>query len=619
MVDKVSKKQTMKEQKKKYRPTLRHWLIGGGLIVVSACITFFLVATLGKISPAYQKAAVGVQKPITIALNQKLLRLSPADITIEPKVDGVWHVKRSLFGKDELIFTHSQPLIASTTYKIHLGGIRRFSGASVHLADVSLTTEAAPGISTTSFDSSKVIAADFAFTVKLAQKNRGLRNLELTTIPAVTLVRTEQGDDTYTWTSKSYLPQGKELTVTLKDTNSGKTLMTKALTVAAMPRVTRVVKTAYFQKDDKAAIEFAEPIDPASGTIAFDLAGKGRWSDAKTYIFTPDKVVPGKTYTYTLPKGLRTAAGGILIKEKAYRFSTPGAVKVLGMSPYGSELSQGRQTIRFSFDQPVDHASAEVRFHISRGTITSKTWQGDTMVVTAVKFGAQETVRAWVDAGVKPIFGLASTTSFGLSFTTEIPVKRLNVPQYYQQYAQSCEASSVRMALAYKGIHIGSDMTILQKFGYAPHAYDKKHNVWDDPQLQFVGNVSGDQGKMTGWGVYAEPVAGAIRSYGRGAAVQYGVSTGFVASQIYAGNPVVLWGIWNESAVQKSWKTPGGRTVSGPIPMHVRLVVGVRGKASSPVGFYVNDPINGTLYWTAGELAHNVSRAGGANQAVAVQ
>lgn len=610
----------MKEQQKKERGfTLRYWLIGSGLVAVSACITLFVLVTLGNVAPSYQRSAVDVQKPIKVSLNQKLLRISETDISIEPRVSGTWQVKRSLLGNDELIFIHDKPLITATTYKINLAGVKRFHGASVKVPDVSFTTEAAPGVAATSFDASKVVAADFAFTVKLAKKNRGLTKLQLATIPAIPLVHSEHGDDTYKWAPKGYLPQGKKLTVLLKDANSGKQLMTKKLTVAAMPRVTQMVKRAYFAKDDKAVIKFAEPIDQKSGKITFGLPGKGAWSDAKTYIFTPDEVVPGKTYSYRIPKGLRTVAGGVLPKAQSYNFSTPGAVRVVSMSPYGSELSQNEQTFRFDFDQPVDRTSAEERFHTSHGTVTSKTWQGNTLVIAAVKFGAQETVRGWIDAGVKPIFGLASVSSFEVSFTTEIPIKKLNVPQYYQQYAQSCEAASVRMALAYKGIGVGSDMTILQKFGYHPRPYDKKRNVWDDPQLQFVGDVNGNQGKLTGWGVYAEPVAAAIRSYGRGAAVQYGVSTGFVASQIHAGNPVVLWGIWDDSATQKSWKTPGGRTVSGPIPMHVRLVVGVKGKASSPVGFYINDPINGTLYWTAGELAYNVSRAGSANQAVAVQ
>ena len=159
---------------------------------------------------------------------------------------------------------------------------------------------------------------------------------------------------------------------------------------------------------------------------------------------------------------------------------------------------------------------------------------------------------------------------------------------------------------------------ILQKFEYNPTHKNQEANTWDDPQKQFVGDVNGNQGKGTGWGVYAEPVAAAVRSYGRQASTHYGVSAQFLAQQLYDDRPVVLWGIWGTSAQIQTWTTPGGYTASGPFPMHVRLVVGVKGSIEQPLGFYVHDPITGSAYWSTAQLMANTQKAGPANQAVVV-
>ena len=68
-----------------------------------------------------------------------------------------------------------------------------------------------------------------------------------------------------------------------------------------------------------------------------------------------------------------------------------------------------------------------------------------------------------------------------------VPVFKLDVPYYQQQYANSCEAASLRMALAYYGINISDDLEIVKKFGYDPRDKDTINNEWDNPQEMFVG------------------------------------------------------------------------------------------------------------------------------------
>ena len=611
----TKKEATQPRVKKKW---LRITAISGSVLVL-ALLTVAGLLTHGTIKSEYQQSSVAVDAPVEVKLSQRLLQVPLDQIEMTPEVKGVWAFERSLASGDTLRFTPENAFLADTTYIVKFHDVRRITGVGAELPEIVFETETAPGISEVSFEDKATVAADAVFRMSLSAKNRGLRDLELQTVPKLALTMSTQDDTTFAWKADGMLPQGKSLKLTLVDKNGDKVLLNREVKVAGVPQLASKPAVSNFGKNDTATITFKQPMDSTSGKITFSIDGTGVWKNDKTYVFTPTAVEPGKTYSYTIPKNLRSKEGGIIEKAQTYRFSTPGAVTVVGFSPHGQELSQKQQTIRVSFNQPVDKKSAEARVVLSRGTVQSRYWEGNNLVIVAANFGKQQTVRINVSAGIKPVFGLVSAQGYGHSFTTEIPTKRLSVPMYYQQYAQSCESASLRMALAYKGNHIGNDMTILKQIGYKPRPLDKKKNVWDDPELQFVGDVNGSQGAGTGWGVYAQPVAKAARYFGRGASVQYGVTASFVSRNIHAGNPVILWGIWDESATQKSWKTPGGRTVSGPIPMHVRLVVGVKGSAENPVGFYIHDPITGPTYWTADYMVYNAQRAGAANMAVAVQ
>jgi uncharacterized protein YvpB len=464
-----------------------------------------------------------------------------------------------------------------------------------------------------------VVAADTQFKVTLNKENGDMKDVVLETQPASELSRKRSGDG-YTWTPVSLLPQGQELTATLKD-NKGRVLLERTMTVAAAPELVTGVQEADVTPDSAFDLVFKEDIDTAKSPkdmIAFDASGKGSWIDATTYRFVPEGLEPGKTYHYTIAKGVRTKAGGVLEEAITKSFDTRSRVVAASFSPNGREVSQARQVVHVTFNQPVDKKSAEQRFSVSAGQVQTVVWEGNTLKATVVNLGFQNTVTVSVAAGVKPAsFGLESVSAQSHSFTTEVRTVRLAVPYYKQAYAQSCEAASVRMALAYRGIG-SSDWDILQKFEYNPTHKNQEANTWDDPQKQFVGDVNGNQGKGTGWGVYAEPVAAAVRSYGRQASTHYGVSAQFLAQQLYDDRPVVLWGIWGTSAQIQTWTTPGGYTASGPFPMHVRLVVGVKGSIEQPLGFYVHDPITGSAYWSTAQLMANTQKAGPANQAVVV-
>lgn len=200
-----------------------------------------------------------------------------------------------------------------------------------------------------------------------------------------------------------------------------------------------------------------------------------------------------------------------------------------------------------------------------------------------------------------------------------LEVFKLNVPYFKQEYSRSCEASSLRMVLAYYGITT-DDMDILQRVGYAPRPKDKENNAWDDPHEMFVGDASKDNGE--GYGVYGEPVVKAVNSFGRTAEYTTTITAQYLAQHVRAGHPVILWGYILSAGPEVRWITPSGGEVIAIADEHARVVVGVLGATKNPVGFYLHDPRSGMQYeyWSTAKLmAHISSVPGVTNQAVVVK
>lgn len=597
------------------------FIIGGGVAIVLllTLLSAFLLTTRGAVTVGISGANEPheVDRPIMIKFSQQLGSVTPA---IAPAVEGAWHEKRRLFGLSELEFRPAQQFAADTEYTISFTDTRRVLFGEAQLVTQKFRTQKTPSIKSTSLDGKDVIAMDQALSVRLGSRAGRLRDLELAVEPAVAGLKRHSVDDrTFTWKYQGNLSADTEYTFVLKDNIQKEELKRVKIKTAPLPVLATPVKETSVTPADELKIVFGEAIEGKDRpAIKFGLDGSGDWRSDTEYIFKPAKLEPGKTYTYTLPKGLRTVRGGILQEPIERNFTTNGRVQAIGVWPYKRVVNQAVQDIKITFNQAVDHKSAETRFRVSSGRIKGFYWQGNALVARVADMGFQQHVQAWVEPGVVPAFGLTNTERIATTFTTDSRVIKLNVPYYTQAYKQSCEAASLRMALAYRGIH-DSDWNILQRFGYNPRPRDKERNIWDDPTIQFVGDVNGNQGDGTGWGVYAGPVSRAAGQYGRGTSVAYGANAHFVAQQIHAGNPVIAWGVWRLGTKIDTWTTPSGKVIRGPTPMHVRLIVGVKGEPHDPIGFYVNDPISGRLYWTKSQFISMTSGAGPAAQLLAVR
>ncbi|MDB5188938.1 MAG: hypothetical protein JWM92_536 [Candidatus Nomurabacteria bacterium] len=200
-------------------------------------------------------------------------------------------------------------------------------------------------------------------------------------------------------------------------------------------------------------------------------------------------------------------------------------------------------------------------------------------------------------------------------------VHQLPVPAYKQQEPRSCEEASLRMVLAYYNIQ-ATDMEVVQKVGYNPHPWDTVHDIWDDPNTMFVGNI--DDPAKSGYGAFAPALAKAARAFGRSAQSYTLVSGDFIATQVEQDHPVMVWGFFNTPPyVKYSWQTPAGKNITAYRGEHVRVVTGtLRTTDGLLMGFFLNDPLTGAQneYWSVNRLTAHMNMWGAlTNQVVVVQ
>ena len=187
------------------------------------------------------------------------------------------------------------------------------------------------------------------------------------------------------------------------------------------------------------------------------------------------------------------------------------------------------------------------------------------------------------------------------SFLPKPKITLINVAPNWQKHKLSCEAASLKMALASKGVFV-SEEEIMRKIGFdkTPH----RNGIWGDPYKSFVGNIDG---KMcySGYGVYWPAVARAANSW-RPAEARSNWKLKDLTKEIVLGNPVVVWGSLPVRTLHNcSWHTPEGKYIKAIREDHVRLVVGFIGPAKNPSKIILNDPLSGRIYWNTSYFLTN--------------
>lgn len=269
-------------------------------------------------------------------------------------------------------------------------------------------------------------------------------------------------------------------------------------------------------------------------------------------------------------------------------------VAVLSIFPKDTWTGVGvDQPVRVEFNQDVLQQSAQSRIIISPQTEGSFRWEGRTLEFRPMKEWAFDTAyTVYVAPGIQSISDQTSTYGYRITFTTQESVTKLSVPSYLQEYALSCEAAALRMALSYRGVSVTED-ELLSHIGTDPT--EKNGAVWGNPHVGFVGNVRGKQ-MVSGYGVYWEPIARAARSY-RPAESFSGWTIPRLTEAIQRNHPVIIWG-FVENGQPVAWQTPDGDRITAVADEHTVLVVGFLGSPSNPSSIIVNDPRLGEVRWS---------------------
>ncbi len=591
-----------------------HWPLIVALLAVAGLVAGTAVAYLRTqerltVVVASQQS-VRVAGPLSVDFSQDIAPGFKA--SLEPKVAGTWHEQRTLLGVTSISFTPSGRFQPTQKYQLRITGMKRvLVGAALPEVKQTFKTQQPAQISSVSpHDGATGVPTKTQFKVTLSSANDGVRTLRPSLSPAVPLKLVSNNDKQYIWMPVEALKQGATYVFTLEDVHITDPAMRKmtstSFRVVTEPGIVSARTGGLFAPGQTVDINFDQPIEPDTSKFTFDLAGKSVWADDRTLKFTPDAIKPGETHAYKVKAGLRTKAGGVLEADRDFTFATNGPVSATA-SPGGG--GNGLTVpIRIAFDQAVDHASAQARFSISPASPGTFSWSGNTMTYSPAGLSFQTDYNYGVSPGVVPVWGLPSARGLGGSFVTALQTIKLNVPLYKQPYASSCELTALRMVLAFRGITT-DEVDIVNRVGFSPRNRDTATNTWDDPNVMFVGALNGLQGS-TAYGVHADPIAKAARTYGHSATAIHGLSAQYISARIHEGNPVIFWG-HSYPTKADSWNTPGGGVVQTWINSHARVVVGVVGSADAPSGFYINDSWGGkAFYWSTGELMANINTLG---------
>ncbi len=332
-------------------------------------------------------------------------------------------------------------------------------------------------------------------------------------------------------------------------------------------------------------ITFDEPMDKASIEqylkIAPQIATEYSWDEqGKILTITPTNPLQKETkYEVIIGQGSKSQIGGVLMKDVIYNFTTLGKVKVVATNP-ASKTSGASITapIKVTFDQEVDHKSAQGNFTISPNIQGSFSWQGNTLIFTpSHNLNYQTTYTVTLTKGIKSIYGTDSQDNISFSFTTRAQVVNLPVTLLKQQEMFTCNIAALRMLLNYRGVSF-SEAQVKQLVG--------TNGV--------KGSGNPHKGFVENYGTYWEPIQTVANKYRQTKLLtQTNIQT--VLDEVEKGNPVMVWAqnLWS-TPNNISWTASDGTYIYAISGMHSYVVKGFTGSKQNPTSIIVNDPWRGT-------------------------
>jgi len=188
------------------------------------------------------------------------------------------------------------------------------------------------------------------------------------------------------------------------------------------------VVTVLFNRPVVPLISIAQQAQlPHPLTFTPPVTGEGEWLNTSIYTFKPDKgFAPATTYKGRVAAGLTDTTSGVLAEDYTWTFTTV-MPRVLETSPRDNDIYVSpSQPITVTFNQPMDHASAQEHFSLMVKATKEKVsgdfrWEDDeTMVFTpAEDLGLDTAYEAEIAKGAKAaeVEG-ATAEDYAWSFTT---------------------------------------------------------------------------------------------------------------------------------------------------------------------------------------------------------
>lgn len=150
-----------------------------------------------------------------------------------------------------------------------------------------------------------------------------------------------------------------------------------------------------------------------------------------------------------------------------------------------------------------------------------------------------------------------------------------------QEHNLSCESRSATDLAAFWGVAFAED----DFFRRLPKS--------DNPHRGFVGDVDEPPGSMppVGYGVYVEPVATGLRSFGLDAQARRGWSLDGLVAELAAGRPAVVWATYEmQQPGVETWVSSDGATSIVVRWQHTFIAVGY-----DEAGLYLVDAYDGVM------------------------
>lgn len=214
-------------------------------------------------------------------------------------------------------------------------------------------------------------------------------------------------------------------------------------------------------------------------------------------------------------------------------------------------------------------------------------WEGKCLMSVASVSNQRKTAMPLVVlmllvGGVVALVLLTTTTQVRLPFLPDSEASATKLPGaflYQQQRSLSCE---------YASVHIATTMT-----GQSVSEYEVEERVPlnENPHLGYRGNIHGEWGNTTDYGVYNTPLETALTELGIASEAFYADGErSALTTAIDRGRPTVVWlAMWGDEGSFDTWSADGTRyqLTQG---MHVMVAYGY-----DEDGVYLTDP--GTAVW----------------------